>query len=113
MGSYSNIKANCGSRKRYADGGRISKTKQGGKVVVNVISSPPVAGGMPPAPPQAAPMGNSPSPAGPPVPPQAAQAMLSGISGKPPGMFASGGRVKGGAESGVGRAAQAAKAKRK
>lgn len=98
MGNYSDVKAGCASRKRYADGGRVSKTQKGSRVTVNVISSPPVAGGMP-APP-VPPMGNSPSPGGAPVPPQLAQAML----GKPqPSGFARGGRVTAGAESGPGR----------
>lgn len=111
MASYSEIRKGCASRARYADGGRISKVKTPGKVVVNVISSPPVAGGTPPMPP-AAPMGNSPSPAGPPVPPQAAQAMLGEMSGKPTG-FARGGRIKSGAESGPGRLEKAARARKK
>lgn len=125
MTSYSDIRKSCGSRKRFAVGGRVSKSKQGAKTVINIVT-PPAAGGTPAAmsAPPAAPMGNSPSPAGPPVPPAAAAMALGQMQGKPgmPGAFACGGRVKrkvgglvkhtAGAESGLGRL-QATRAERK
>ena len=103
MASYKDIKASCPSRNKYADGGRVASSRQGAKTVINVVVPPSApGGGMPPPP---VPMGNSPSPAGPAVPPAAAAMALGQMQGKPgmPGAFARGGRVKGGAASGVGR----------
>jgi len=110
MSKYSDIKGQCGSRKRYADGGRIATKKAGGKTVINIITTPAPAGPppMPPAPPP-------PPPPGPPaggMPPAGAAAMQA--MGSPP-PFRAGGRVKGGAEGELGRLQKtaAAKAKRK
>ena len=118
MASYKEIKAGCPSRKRYADGGSVTKEKRGSKTIVNVITTQPAAGGMPaPVAPPVAPMGNSPSPAGSPVPPEAAAMALGTMQGKPgaPGAFRDGGKVapipaRGGADSGVGRKKQATRA---
>jgi len=119
MGSFKDIKAGCGSRKRYAVGGRVSSSRQGPKTVINIVT-PAAApgGGMPagaaPGAPPAPPMGNSPSPAGAPVPPAAAAMALNQMQGKPggPGGFKRGGRVqKAGAEGGLGRLQKTAAAK--
>ena len=94
MASFNEIRKGCGSRKRYADGGSVSSERKGSKTVVNIITQPPAAV---PAMPPAAPMGNSPSPAGPPVPPGAAAMALGQMQGKPgaPGAFKHGGTVRG------------------
>jgi hypothetical protein len=113
MGNYSEIKGKCASRKRYADGGRVSTTKKGGKTVINIITAPAPAAAPPaPAPVPPPPM----APAGPPMPPQAGPAALKALgAGGPPamGQFKRGGRVKAGAASGEGRLRNAAKQKRK
>lgn len=109
MASYKDIKAGCGSRKRYADGGRVTSERKGAKTVINIIAP----GGTPAAPP-VPPMGNSPSPQAAPVPPAAAQLALSQMQGKP-NAFRNGGAVpkgkglknsQGGAGGGKGRLAK-------
>jgi len=89
----------CGGRAKYASGGRV---KGGGKTVVNINVSPSgVPSGSAMAAPAPAPMPSG----GPPVPPAAAQMAMRamGAGGPPPGQFARGGRVKGGAGGGIGR----------
>jgi hypothetical protein len=115
MSKYADVRAGCANSK-YARGGRVGKDKRG-RTVINIVV-PPSAGGMPAAGPVPAPAAPAPSgAAGAPMPPPAAAMALNQMQGKPgaPGMFANGGRVKAGAESGVGRleAAHRAKAKRK
>lgn len=109
MSKYSAIKKKASGGKYmqrggkcYADGGRVAKAAKPTKTVVNVIV-PPSAGG--PAAGAAAPVAPMPSgaPAPRPVPPAAAGMAMNAMSGKPGGMFARGGRVKGGAGGGVGR----------
>jgi len=116
MSKYSEIKGKAsakykaGGGKCYADGGRVATKRAGGKTTINIITAPaaptgPVAAPMPPAPP--------PPPPGPPpgaaaMPPGGAAAMKA--MGAPP-PFAKGGRVKGGAEGGLGRLAKAAAAR--
>lgn len=113
MSKYSEIKAGCSSRKRYADGGRVATKRAGGKTVINIITAPPQVAGpaMPPAPPPPAP---PPPPGGPGgMPPAGAAAMQAMGAGGPPMAFKRGGRVKGGAAGGEGRLEKAARAKRK
>ena len=114
MASMKQIKAKC-SRGKYASGGRIPGGT-GKPTVININVPPPAAPVQPPMAPPPPPMG-APSPAGGGVPPEAAAMALSQMQGKPgaPGAFKRGGRVKGGAEGGLGRLekAAAAKAKRK
>ncbi len=109
MSKYSAIKKKASGGKYmqrggkcYADGGRVAKAAKPAKTVVNVIV-PPSAGGL--AAGAAAPVAPMPSgaPAPRPVPPAAAGMAMNAMSGKPGGMFARGGRVKGGAGGGVGR----------
>lgn len=104
MPSMKQLKAKC-ARGKYASGGRVAAERKGAKTVINIIQPPtapaPPAAPMPPAPPMGAP---SPG-AGPAVPPEAAAMALNQMQGKPgaPGAFKRGGRVKGGAEGGIGR----------
>jgi len=110
--SYAGIRKQA-ARGKYASGGRVAASRTAGKTVINIITAPPAAGGMPAAggpAPAPAPV-TSPSGGGGPVPPAAAQMALSQMAGKPGGMFARGGRVKAGAESGVGRLQQAKREK--
>lgn len=95
MGDYRSIKSGIGSRKRYADGGRVSKAPA--KTVINIVTPQAAApAGAPPVPP----MGNSPSPqAAPPVPPAAAQMAINQMK---PGAFRNGGTVPQGPKSGKG-----------
>ena len=98
-----------------ARGGKTDRPKHGGKVVVNVIA--PGGGGSPPPPmpvrpppmagppPGAMPPGAPPPGAMPPRPPMAGMGPMPG-GPPPPGMMpprARGGRMTGGAASGVGR----------
>ena len=120
MTSYSELrsksnKGKYGSRARYADGGSVSSERKGGKTVINIVT--PQAAPAPAMAPAAAPMGNSPSPAGAqPVPPAAMGMALDKMQGKPgaPGAFANGGKGKqltnasGGASGGKGRLRKAA-----
>jgi hypothetical protein len=109
LSNYSKIRKDC-SRSKYASGGRVASSRQGAKTVINVMTPPPVSG-MPTAPALPAPPAAPPSPAGPPpagpVPPEAAAMALNQMQGKPggPGGFKRGGRVVGGAASGIGRLA--------
>ncbi len=92
MASFKDIKAGCGSRRRYADGGAVSSERKGSKTVINIVTPPAAAAASaPPVPP----MPNSPSPSEAPVPPAAAAMALGQMQGKPgaPGAFARGGRV--------------------
>lgn len=111
MSKYSEIKGQCGSRKRYADGGRVATKRAGGKTTINIITAPapagPPPGAMPPAPPPP-----PPAPPGGPggMPPAGAAAMQAMGAGGPPMGFKRGGRVgkqltnaSGGAAGGKGR----------
>ena len=103
MGNYSKIKQKAAGGKYarggncYARGGRVGESAGKGKTVVNVIV-PPSAGSAPAAG-AAGPVAPVPTPSGagapPPVPPAAAAMAMQQMSGKPPGAFARGGRVKG------------------
>jgi hypothetical protein len=117
MGNYSAIKSKASDKykvkNRYADGGRVSAKKSGSKTVVNVIVPPSgPAAPMPPAPPAMPPM-----PPAPPAMPPAQGAGMAGIKAmqgfKCGGRVkrAAGGRVKAGAESGLGRLEKAKAAK--
>lgn len=99
------------TRAGYAAGGRVEASRQGAKTVINVVVPPSTGNVAAPSGPAAAPMPSAPAPA--PVPPQAAAMALGQMQGKPgmPGAFARGGRVKGGAEGGLGRLQKAAAAK--
>lgn len=115
MVSYNELRKGCASSK-YARGGRVGKDGKG-RTVINIVmpqpaSAPPNPAGMgavsapPPMP------SGGPAPA--PVPPAAAAMALNQMQGKPqaPGAFKRGGRVQGGAESGVGRLNKARAAKK-
>jgi hypothetical protein len=117
MGNYSNIKKGIKPKyerggRCYADGGRIpvEGKRVGGKTVINIIQPPapapagPIAPPMPPAPP----VPSSGGPAAPPPAPGAGPAAIQAMQG-----FKRGGRVKGGAASGVGRLANEKAQKRK
>mgnify|MGYP001616960726 FL=1 len=113
MSKYSEIKKGIKPKyarggKCYAAGGRVGESagvsasaprkSPGGKTIVNVIvpSSPGAAPGAG----AAGPVAPMPMPSGPgappqPVPPAAAAMAMQQMSGKPPGAFAHGGRVKG------------------
>lgn len=98
MSKYSEIKQKAAggkyARKGYASGGRVGENAGKGKTVVNVIVPP--SAGAPPAAGAAGPVAPMPSGAPPqPVPPAAAAMAMQKMSGKPPGAFAAGGRVKG------------------
>lgn len=115
MSKYSEIKGQCGSRKRYADGGRVATKRAGGKTTINIITAPPGAAPAPipaPPPPPAPPGG----PGG--MPPAGAAAMQAMGAGGPPAGFKRGGRVgkqltnaSGGAAGGKGRLRKARIAK--
>jgi hypothetical protein len=100
--SSQRAKYNAGGHCAYANGGRTKKPS----VVINVISSPgsgaqgPAGSGPMPVPPgMNGPAMPPPPPPKPIAPPTANQAM--GAMGGPPGMFAKGGRVKGGLPKGT------------
>jgi hypothetical protein len=115
MGNYSDIRAGVtksrkAAKRKYAAGGRVAATKNGGKTTINIITAPAPSGPPPAMPPMPAP---PPAPGGPGggMPPAGAQAMQALGAGAPPA-FKRGGRVKGGAASGVGRLQDAAAQKR-
>lgn len=95
---------------KYAAGGRVAATKNGGKTVINIITAPAGPAGAPPGAAPAPIPAPPPPPAGP-MPPAGAQAMQALGAGAPPA-FKRGGRVKGGAASGEGRLDNAAAQKR-
>lgn len=104
MSKYSEIKQKASGGKYarggkcYAAGGRVGESAGKGKTVVNVIVPPsagaaPAAGAAGPVAPMPMPSGAGAPPQ--PVPPAAAAMAMQQMSGKPPGAFARGGRVKG------------------
>lgn len=112
MATYRDVRNQC-ARGKYANGGRIAK-RTAKPTVININVQPPVsAPASVPVSPSAAPQSPPAMPSPGAVPPQAAALALNQMQGKPqPPGFNRGGRVQGGAESGVGRL-QKAKGKKK
>src|SRR5262245_25022882 len=116
MGDFRSLKGKASKKyrssttKAYARGGRVAPDAPGKRTVININVAPAAAPeaaaapAMPPAPPPV-----------PPVPPAsggAGPAAMSALGAGGPPAFKKGGRVKAGAEGGLGRLQKTAQAKR-